>query len=219
MVEVELTPIGAESGYVERFGEMYTSYLGNAAAKAGTYTRPPVIWRGWLSFDTSGLPDTAVLESARLFIGTVSVEGGAEAWETEFVAADLEPEDLVGSWASDKGSVSVAGGPPSAFDVDLADVIDVLFNNGRTRIAIKLVLLAPEEYGNLEALVSSVRLELTYSFQQYRVSLRSALSGQLDEASALPVTMGLEAGVATAITATSGRADSPDLTSDLTREE
>lgn len=219
MVEVELTPIGAESGYVELFGETYTSYLGNAAAKAGTFTRPPVIWRGWLSFDTSGLPDTAVLESARLVIGTVTVEGDAEVWETGFVAADLDLDDLAGSWASDKGSVTEAGGPPSAFDVDLADLIDVLFDDGRTRIAIKLVLLAPAELVNLEALVSSARLELAYSFQQYRVGLRSALSGQRDESSTLAATVGLKAGAATAISATSGRADSPDLTSDLTREE
>lgn len=169
MASAVLTPVAAESGYIELFvgDTTYHGHFPDDHAKLGTYPLPSLVWRGWISFDSSGIPAGVNLSSAVLKVTTVTSEGEgvgfSGSWVTKVSAADLDQADLPTTWASDRGYVlSVSDDAPTAFSVNISSLCGVLLSTDRKRIVVKLTMIAPPAAAQLDPLISSATLEVSY---------------------------------------------------------
>jgi hypothetical protein len=229
MPTVSLSSLLDESGYIEELGGGYTGFFPDAIAKAGdTPVHPPLKWRGFMSFDSSGIPSSAVITAATLTVPTVTTElGGApEQWEVTFAAADLDLLDLTTSWASDKGHVhEITADPPTSYTVDCDSLGPVLRNITGSRIALKLELLTPAAAANIQPMVATATLALTYRVAGGTVTLQSGLAREVNIAcglgsasvgvSSLGVESEADSGLATEVEADSGLATETETESGL----
>ena len=217
MTEVSLTPLEDESGYMDQLGGVTTSHIPDLVAMCGwdAGAGPPE-FRGWLSFDSTVLPNNSVIRKAKLVIDTVTSVGTPASWMTGFAAADLDLDDLPTSWGSSKGGMSVeTEESPTSFSINFDALVAVLFNADHSRIAFKLHGIVPAAGVYLLPLVSSARLELTYSSGQAEVTLTSGLATEVAFDCALGSATSGESGIVAEFEADSGVATDTALESGI----
>jgi len=217
MTEVSLTPLEDESGYMGTTGGVQTAYFPEALATCGFGAAAKVEFRGWISFDMTGLPNGTVLRAATLVIDTVTTVGGPRVtWETNFSAVDLDLTDLPTSWADDKGTVAVVNEEsPTSFSVNFDALVAVLFNADHSRVAFKLTEVIPLAEAYVLPVVASAHLELTYSSGQAEVTLTSGLATEVAFDCALGSATSGESGIVAEFEADSGVATDTALESGI----
>ncbi|MBE9509124.1 MAG: DUF3168 domain-containing protein [Chloroflexi bacterium] len=127
MLEANISPTAARSGFIEKDEEGYNPHFPNSSA--GVYFHAGLEeGRGFLSFSLSSLPVGYRLTAASLQITDIGSGGSADVWQFKLHAATLDFGDLEASWASSRGYVTVGGtgDPPTEIDEDLADILPYL---------------------------------------------------------------------------------------------
>lgn len=217
---VTMEALADESGYMASLSGEITGYIPDAVATCGYGPGGKPEFRGWLLFDSSAIPVGTSLASAKLTITTVATVGGPRAtWTTQFVAADLDLLDLYTSWDSDKGAVTVIStGNPTSFDVDLADIMAVLFNVDGSRIGIKIAEAVPASGMYLQATVSSAKLVVAYGPTWAANEYESSIAADVDHDSSLSTDAESSSAHATEVSMSSAFASASACDSDIAGE-
>jgi len=216
MAIIVLDPLLAESGTICYDGIDYTGLIPQDTADSGWALLRGVEYRGWISFDTTILPPGTTINDASISVASVTTSGTADRWQFYFELADLDLDDLPGSWADTRGGLSFDDeDPPTSYSTSLSGLVDLLFNADHSRIAFKIRDVVEAGDQMIYPLISSATLTLDYVATAGTVTMDSGLALEVAMDCGLGSASTGESGLGTELESDSGAALETDLVSGL----